>query len=296
MAVASYRSAVARSTSTKSGIEYTVNSSFSIDPIVYKYLLRAAKNAEPPQPHLAMLVLQEMRSKGVEPSTTHYNLAVSACARAAAAAASTSHLMPLEATKAVHGSCQDLYNVSQVTDIKSSLRRDGVEKDKHCRVRKGAGLSKPRALPSPKIDCKKACGERASLARPQLIGHTDASAERRSVLFARGTTLACQGPGTTTGAWRLALKVIADMRRRKVAPTEVTYQALVECCRCAGTTTLWAGDMRVEEDGDSTPADVYVALKEAGVPTRFCYQAGLENALKGSRRFPEYIAEICRWY
>lgn len=59
-------------------------------PIVYQHLLRAAKNAMPPRPRAALSVLWEMRSRGATPSASHYNIVVSACARAAAVAGTQS--------------------------------------------------------------------------------------------------------------------------------------------------------------------------------------------------------------
>lgn len=116
----------------------------------------------------------------------------------------------------------------------------------------------------------------------------------RYPLSAGSTAPASRGPETAGNAWRLALEVIADMRDRGIAPTEVTYKTLVECCRCAGAASAYTrcGDGR--EAAGSAPADVYAALKEAEIPLQFCYQAGVANAWKGGRRFPEYVAEINR--
>eukprot|EP00903_Cladosiphon_okamuranus_P006544 g6393.t1 len=95
-------------------------------------------------------------------------------------------------------------------------------------------------------------------------------------------------------AWRLALEVIADMRKREIAPTEVTFKTLVECCRCAAAAPLPKIASHGGQVKGSSPAEVYAALKEAGVPERFCYQAGIGNALKGGRRFPEYVADLSK--
>lgn len=104
------------------------------------------------------------------------------------------------------------------------------------------------------------------------------------------------GPTTAGDAVRLALEILANMREREVTPTEATFGAIVECCRCSG-----AASSLKEEDGNrdgvgvgSTPPDLYSALKEAGVPRRYCYQAGLKGALRRDKTYPAYVAEMYR--
>lgn len=252
---------------------------------MYQHLLRAAKNASPPQPRAAMLVLREMRLRGEEPAAPHYNLVVCACARAAAAAASTSTLKPLEevARCAADGENKTRGGTS-IAPPEDTTRNGGIDTVGSVPLvaeRTVLGTSTP-LKESPAAEC----------ADDENL--TDGGKKSLCLLSAGSKAVEFRRAEHAEGAWRLALEVIADMRSRGVAPTEVTFRTLVECCRCAAA----APSPKLTSDGKerhgSRPADVYAALKEAGVPLRFCYQAGLGNALKGGRRFPEYVAELSR--
>lgn len=270
----------------------------SLERGVFQYLLRAAKNASPPRPHAAVLVLQEMRSREKEPSAIHYNIVISACARAAAAAAaSTSVLPPLENTEPSGGGDQGL--LRQPGGVGESFARDGgeVEKDEMEQGgQNGLGHNKSVRQLAPLLSISTDACERG--AEPDSLGWNPANggtgnATRQCLLSTSGPILACRDPETAEGAWRLALSVVGDMRRRGLTPTKGTYEAMVECCRYAGTAASCVSGLGKDSERGSTPARVYATLKEAGFPTRFCYQAGLGNALRGGRRFPEY-AEIHR--
>lgn len=263
-----------------------VGGPFSLEPFMYQHLLRAAKNASPPQPRAAMLVLQEMRLRGQEPTATHYNLVVCACARAAAVAASTSTLKPLaEVTRGVGEA-----NRNTMEGVTSNAQRDtrngGIEAVESVPLVAGNAVlsasTPPKATPS---------AERANDENDLADG---GKKDNLCLLFAGSNAMEPRQVEHAGGAWRLALEVIADMRKRGIAPTEVTFKTLVECCRCAAAAPSPKLASAEGEAGGSSPAEVYAALKEAGVPLRFCYQAGLGNALKGGRRFPEYIAELSR--
>eukprot|EP00752_Nemacystus_decipiens_P003962 g3628.t1 len=264
-----------------------VGGPFSLEPFVYQHLLRAAKNASPPQPRAALLVLREMRLRGEEPAATHYNLVVSACARAAAVAASASTLKPLaEAVRGVDGE-----NRNPMKGSASNAQRDidldgGIEAAESVPLEDGnAGLSD--GSPSKRAPSADGANDENGLAYCDSINDI-------CLLSAGSKAMKSRQVEHAGDAWRLALEVIADMRGRGIAPTEVTFKTLVECCRCAAaapspTLTSVGGEVK-----GSSPAEVYAALKEAGVPLRFCYQAGLRNALKGERCFPEYVAELSR--
>lgn len=278
---------------------------------MYQHLLRAAKNANPPLPHAAMLVLREMRMRGDEPAVTHYNLVVSACARAAAIGASVATLMPLNPGDSIgcgvdceNGSEDPIGSVySSGEPIGSVGRETDTDVKRACRADAGSesGSGGFQMVEREEIISARLDGghERG------VLEHTLSKEISRTIEFANeqvterkhGCSLSAgwkamesRGVEATVEAWRLALDVIADMRKRGVAPSEVTYKTLVECCRSAAA----APSPLVARDGgigkSSTPAEIYTALKEAGIPTRFCYEAGLRNALKGGRRFPEYAA------
>lgn len=257
-----------------------VGGPFSLEPLVYQHLLRAAKNASPPQPRAAMLVLREMRLRGEEPTATHYNLVISACARAAAVAASTSTLRPLpEAARHIDGE-----NRNAMEGRTSNAQPDTEAAESVPLVAGNVVLSASTALKeTPSAEC---AGDENDLA--------DDGKNSPRLLVAGSKALEFRRVEHAGDAWRLALDVIADMRKSEIAPTEVTFKTLVECCRCAAA----APSPKLVSDGGqvegSSPAEVYAVLKEAGVPLRFCYQAGLGNALKGGRRFPEYVAELSR--
>lgn len=275
----------------------------SPDPVVYQHLLRAAKNANPPQPRKAFLVLQEMRSRGDNPSVAQYNIVVSACARAAAAAASTSSaLMPLEPTS------EHKMNVSPglrrtVQDGERSCSpttrgfgggkvegktRDGVDKD---------GTREKNAANSPTKNDGGVIRDNSDdmlFTRPPLPGCTGAGAVRPGLFCIDSDVLASSDSETAADALCLALDVVADMREKGVSPTEVTYKTLVECGRCAGAAASGALGCERGAVRGSAPVDVYTAFKEAGIPPRYCYEAGVKNAMSGGRRYPEYIAEMYR--
>lgn len=256
-----------------------VGGPFSLEPFVYQHLLRAAKNASPPQPRAAMLVLREMRLRGEEPTAAHYNLVVCACARAAAVAASTSILGPLTEVPRGSGRGKEVTVEEGTSNAQPDINRnDSTE----------AIESVPRVAGNPVQSASTPPKETTTSAEC-------ANGENDLCLLSAGSKAAEFGRVEPAGdAWRLALEVIADMRKRGIAPTEVTFKTLVECCRCAAA----APSPKLASDGGqvkgSSPAEVYTALKEAGVPLPLCYQAGLGNALKGGRRFPEYIAELSR--
>lgn len=250
-----------------------------------------------------MLVLREMRLRGEEPAAAHYNLVVSACARAAAAAASTSSLTPFDRCEGYSaGSQDDLRQVARGTDggPGSGVERDGAE---HGGDTRNGGVV---ATESARVASMKPDGdiEDAVLdtVPPLMVTRhavecangENGGAKHRCSLFTGSESVECREAETADNSWRLALEVIAHMRKRGVAPTDVTFQSLVECCRCAAAapSPKLAGGGEVVKG--STPAEVYTALKEAGIPLQFCYQAGLGNALKGGRRFPEYVAEMAR--
>lgn len=297
---------------------------FSLERGVFQHLLRAAKNASPPRPHAAVLVLQEMRAREEEPCAIHYNIVISACARAAAvAAASTSVLPPLEnITEPRDVDGQRFLRLPRAVGDNFVREGVGVEKDDMgqgkqgglCHNKKGENFSR-EGVGLEKGDMGQdekgglchnksarqvvpmllaSTNEHETGAETVTLGRTPATgcagnATRQSLLSTSGPTLACRDPETAEGAWRLALTVIRDMRAREVAPTKGTYEAMVECCRYAGTAASCVTDPGTEGGRvGSTPGSVYATLKEAGIPPRFCYQAGLVNALSGGRRFPEY--------
>lgn len=275
----------------------------SLEPSVYQHLLRAAKNASPPQPRAAMFVLREMRLRGKEPAAAHYNLVVSACARAAAVAASTSSLMPLVSREGDRAGYQGgVKQVARDADGEKQSRVDGGGGAK-CRRDTGDGGA-VAAESGPLVSAKRDGGNddalhtnvaplKVTFAAECANGEDDGE-KHRCWLSTRGKAMECREAETAGNSWRLALEVIASMRKRGIAPTDVTFQSLVECCRCAAA----APSPKLARGGEvgqgSTPAEVYTALKEAGIPLQFCYQAGLGNALKGGRCFPEYVAEINR--
>lgn len=301
IAVAAYRSMGARGIITKDCTTCNTSRRVQLERVslkrgVFQYLLRAAKNASPPRPHAAVLVLQEMRSREEEPSAIHYNIVISACARAAAAAAaSTSVLPPLEHTEPIDLGGESLFRLPR--GLGESVAREGgeVEKDEAGQVGQGGrcqSKSERQVAPSTSADARERGAEPASLGCTPANGCTG-NATRQCLLSAPGAILACRDPETAEGALRLAITVVGDMRRRGLAPTKGTYEAMVECCRYAGTVASCVTGMDKEGGRGSTPARVYATLKEAGIPTQFCYQAGLGNALRGGRRFPEY-SEIHR--
>lgn len=260
---------------------------FSLEAFAYQHLLRAAKNASPPQPRAAMLVLREMRLRGEEPTAAHYNLVVCACARAAAVAASTSILGPLTEVPRGSGRGKEVTVEEGTSNAQPDINRnDSTE----------AIESVPRVAGNPVQSASTPPKETTSAEGAN--GENDLADDGRKdnlCLLSTGSKAAEFGRVESAGdAWRLALGVIADMRKRGIAPTEVTFKTLVECCRCAAA----APSPKLASDGGqvkgSSPAEVYTALKEAGVPLPLCYQAGLGNALKGGRRFPEYVAELSR--
>lgn len=281
---------------------------FQVDSIIYHHLLRAAKNARPPQPRAAMLVLREMRSRGEEPSVTHYNLVLSACARAAEADATTSILTPLDNPSVYRDE-----NTRQVTtrrekklSISSYKAKVGVGGDNGNRrgrtdtVEGDDVIAQQRLmLSSIRRETAGATNNQAKATSRQrkIVGCTnEASCDGPVAGNDNGTVLAFRHPDTAGGSWRLAVDVVAEMRRRGLTPTEVTYNTLVESCRCAGAATSCAGGRKSTEGGGegSSPADIYAALRDIGVPTRFCYNAGLGNALRGGRCYPAYVAEVHR--
>lgn len=263
-----------------------VGGPFSLELFVYQHLLRAAKNAIPPQPRAAMLVLREMRLRGEEPAATHYNLVVCACARAAAAAASTSTLKPLE--EVAWGAGGEKRNKTERGTSNAqpdSARIGDVE----------AVESVPRVTGNAVLSTSTPPKETSAAERADDVnGLADDGRNSTCLLSAGSKAMEFRRIEHAGDAWRLALEVIEDMRKRGIAPTEVTFKTLVECCRCAAAAPSPKLASGGGECKGSNPAEVYAALKEAGVPLRFCYQAGLGNALKGGRRFPEYVAELRR--
>ncbi|CAM9329949.1 unnamed protein product, partial [Ectocarpus fasciculatus] len=300
-AVSAYRSARARGVITKPlSHRRDADGPFSLEPLVYQHLLRAAKNASPPQPRAAMLVLREMRLRSEEPAATHYNLVISACARAAAIAASTSALMPLDrdGTEGHAVLCED--RLCQRIEGADGQKKGGNGGAIHLGSGSGGGAVaiENKTLKPGKLGS----GHEEGVAGNTLSKGAAFAAkievedlpDRCCLLPTAGDAMECRGAEAAGETWRLALEVIADMRKRGVTPTNVTFKTLVECCRCAAAASVLniGGDEGLGKG--STPADVYTALKEAGIPARFCYQAGLGNALKGGRCFPGYVAEINR--
>lgn len=258
---------------------------FSLEPFVYQHLLRAAKNATPPQPRAAMLVMREMRIRGEQPASAHYNLVVSACARAAAVAASTSSLGPLE--EDAHGADGDKRKMRKGGGALQGSSRSGVAEHVE-----SVPLVAERAVMSTSTQLKEAPATECTTDDGNDLA--DDGNSYPCLLAAGSKAMEFRQVEQAEDAWRLALEVIADMQKRGVAPTEVTYKTLVECCRCAAAAPSPKLDSNGEERKGSSPADVYAALKEAGVPSRFCYQAGRGNALRGGRCFPEYVAELSK--
>lgn len=254
---------------------------------MYQHLLRAAKNASPPQPRAAMLVLREMRLRGEEPTATHYNLIVCACARAAAVAASTSTLKPL--TEVARG--VDAENRKTMEGGTRRTQADDINHDGGLEAVESLPLVAGKAVLSASGQLKETPSAECADDGNDLA---DGGNNNLCLLSVGSKAVEFRRVEDAGDAWRLAVEVIADMRKRGVAPTEVTFKTLVECCRCAAAapSPKLASDGRVVQG--SSPAEVYAALKEAGVPLRFCYEAGLGNALKGGRRFPEYVAELSR--
>lgn len=300
-AVSAYRSARAQGVITKPlSSRRDADGPFSLEPLVYQHLLRAAKNATPPQPRAALLVLREMRLRGEEPAATHYNLVVSACARAAAVAASTSALMPLDhdGTEGHAVLCED--HLCQGIGGADEHKKEGNCGAIHLEGDNSDGVVaiENETLKPAKLG---GCHEEDAAENMRLKGtafgakiDVEDLPERCCLLPTAGDAMQCRGAEAAGETWRLALEVIADMRKRGVTPTNVTFKTLVECCRCAAAASVLniGGDEGLGKG--STPAEVYTALKEAGIPARFCYQAGLGNALKGGRCFPGYVAEISR--
>ncbi|CAB1118580.1 unnamed protein product [Ectocarpus sp. CCAP 1310/34] len=300
IAVSAYQSARARGVITKPmNNRRDANPSFSLKPLVYQHLLRAAKNATPPQPRAALHVLREMRLRGEEPVATHYNLVVSACARAAAVAASTSALMPLDrdgteghAVLREDRLCQDIGGA------------DGHKKEGFCGAihlesdSSGGVVATENETPKPaKLGSGHKCVAKNMRLKQTAFGakvDVEDVPDRCCLLPTAGDAMQCRGAEAAGDSWRLALDVIADMRMSGVTPTLVTFKTLVECCRCAAAASVLNIGGGEGLGKGSTPAEVYSALKEAGIPTRFCYQAGLGNAVKGRRCFPAYVAEISR--
>lgn len=281
---------------------------FQMDPIIYHHLLRAAKNARPPQPRAAMLVLQEMRSRGEEPSATHYNLVLSACARAAEIAATTSVLTPLGSPSVRHE-----INMRRVTPRRDEEvampsdtgnfgggSDDGNRRDRMDTVEgDSVAVEQPLMLSTANREAAGAVdNQENATSRPRRTAGCKSEARSHGPLSGNGngTVLVCRHPETAGGSWRLAAEVVVDMHRRGVTPTEVTYKTLVESCRCAGAANSCAGGEKSSGGGggDSAPADIFAALRDIGVPTRFCYDAGLENALRGGRCYPAYVTEMKR--
>lgn len=283
-AVASYRSMDARI----SGGGSRSNGSSSLNPVVYRQLLRAAKNARPPQPRAAMLVLREMRLRGVEPSVAHYNIVVSACARAVGAADFPSLLIPLEYAEEDSFECENVRqhrcvegpDASPIPGGGVTCSFRGLKKGKRGMVGDAESATEG---PLSRTDGDQTQGDTSAWLTQTGLARCAGDDARRTLLFDRNTALERWTPEAMGNAWRLALQVVADMRERGIVPTEVTYRTLVECCRCAGK-------------GSSVAAsELYAALKRAKIPMRFCYEASVENALNGGRRFPEYVNEISRF-
>ncbi|CAN0217309.1 unnamed protein product, partial [Hapterophycus canaliculatus] len=294
-AVSAYRSSRVQGITKPSKVRHRAGGPFSSEPFVYQHLLRAAKNANPPLPHAAMLVLREMRLRGDEPTITHYNLVVSACARAAAVGASVVPLLPLDNGKNA--------NECSVGFVGSSEPTGGTDRERVCSIGAGSDSGSNRfdiverevVVPT-RLDGNPERGvvEHAPSEIVTLEGqHQDdqvTDREHGCSLSAGWRAMESRGVEATGEAWRLALDVIAYMRNRGLAPTEVTLNTLVECCRCAATVPSPSVARGGEMNTGSTPAEIYTAMKEAGIPIRFSYRASRENALKGGRRFPEYVA------
>ncbi|CAM9238107.1 unnamed protein product [Ectocarpus sp. 12 AP-2014] len=300
-AVSAYRSARARGVITKlMSNRRDADGSFSLEPLVYQHLLRAAKNATPPQPRAALHVLREMRLRGEEPVATHYNLVVSACARAAAVATSTSALMPLDRDGTEGHAVLNEDRLCQNIGGADGHKKDGNGGAIHLESEGSGGVvATENGTPKP---AKLGSGHEEGAAENMRLKGTAIGAkvdvedlpDRCCSLPTAGDAMECRGAEAAGETWRLALDVIADMRKRGVTPTIVTFKTLVECCRCAAAASVLNIGGGEGLGKGSTPAEVYTALKEAGIPTQFCYQAGLGNAVKGGRCFPGYVAEINR--
>ncbi|CAM9102582.1 unnamed protein product [Scytosiphon promiscuus] len=289
-AVSAYRSSRARGTTSTSKPRNPAGGPFSSEPFVYQHLLRAAKNADPPLPHAAMLVLREMRLRGDEPAVTHYNLVVSTCARATAIGATVKTCMPLNNGDAI--GC----NVDCVTGSRKPIgdaNGEGeADVERACNTDAGSDHSGFEMVEREAI-IPTQLGDPPSEAISRAVEFADehgTAREHGCSLSAGWKVMESRGAEATVEGWRLALDVIVHMQKRGVMPTEVTFSALVECCRRAAAAPLPLVARDGGLDNVSTPAEIYTALKEAGIPTKVCYEAGRENALKGGRRFPEYTA------
>lgn len=361
-AVATYHSMSARCNTRSSGNK---GGNTELDhplpgPVVYQHLLRAAKNAMPPRPRAVLSVLSEMRSRGVTPSASHYNIVVSACARAAAEAGAQSIAGVVYTTDefsssrrgvdikdnciidddqgdtGAAGKNEDVEDLDASSESSPGLGGVGVGRGdggRECMSDANAsssstsrGKSRPKkeriasakAAGRPLTDTQCTLQQRARI--NNVIG--DPLNDRgplglcRHPRFRRGTsTVSGAGtnlsetalesstsePVTAREAVRLALKVVVDMHEHGVAPTEATYKTLVEAGRCSARGAMpcaLGGDVRAAlgERGlgvlssACSPADVYAALKSAGIPDSWCYDAGIGNALRGGRRYPAYVS------
>lgn len=336
-AVATYQSMDARRASIGgASIKKQENTPFP-GPITYQHLLRAAKNARPPQPQAAMSVVREMRERGDLPSAYHYNVVISVCAGAAANAVTRSRAPRLRGRDKKCGPAPAVRNGKGADEATSEdrLPRDVSEGDvghfSVINVASSGDVSdneyrdvSAETSPSSKtidthslhVEMKKDGTRKRGLVGEHSIGGGEVINPRgtgsdlgvgAAVSSSRHIAVypTTPEPKSATDALRLALDVVDDMRDNGVVATEITYKTLVEVCRCAGVGTGFAADEEVMGGGGNetatgragesvSPAAIYAALKEAGIPDRYCYDAGVGNAMRGGRCYPAYIAEISR--
>lgn len=309
-ALSAYRSILIRSCGISGKGTHCEASSPS--PIVYRHLLRAAKHSNPPRPRAALCVLREMRSRNEKPSVSHYNMVLSACARAAIAASAGTHALT-DCPESSRAPQDRLFREDGRSQVESARASGGGSIVGAPRRRNGAEIDRDRhevprcdGYPGGCIDAFN-CWDREVAVDGRLESRTGGDelrqpgAEGRNRRYVSGPLLSeaifqVPEPLTSGDAWRLALHVVGDMRRHGVGPTDVTFETLVGACRGAGADTLCWRKARPGEAYRSSPAAIYSALREAGIPQEYCYRAGVENALRGRRCYPLYIMEVKRRY
>lgn len=265
-------------------------------PVVFQHLLRAAKHSHPPRPRAALSVLQEMRLKGQEISVSHYNIIISACALSSAMLSIVGDLTRC-GRSVPHG---DGRNIEKYVDhahqshggkalVGSSQSEAGP--DEHMvgvdvggspnGIRKMKASHKPSAVSEGGATVL--LGSQNALALDTEPDESEAGAtkfSKESSSLLSGLASAGLEPETAGDAWRLALDVIHEMRTNGIKPTEVTYRMLGETCKCAGgETRFFLSPEELGHKGGSSPDEIYTALRNAGVPQKFCYNAGVGNAL-----------------
>ncbi|CAM9497707.1 unnamed protein product, partial [Choristocarpus tenellus] len=232
--------------------------------ITFRHLLRSAKNAHPPRPHEALLVLEEMRKHGVTPQAHHYHLVVAACGD-------------------VVGFSHDWERRNLVR--KSSNFHDNSELS---RSHYTGGSTEQRKIQESQRSTW--VGKNVVSISHGRLTKSQVGTETRSVLLktAGGEENEESHEGARVvnpsqdekfeGGWKLALQVVIDMKERGVHPTEATYRALAGACS-------------VSKSGED-PACIYQTLKQAGIPLKYCYEAGQSNASIYAKIRRGYVNQI----